>query len=110
MGHLDMLDGIVSQLLQEKWKTFARFRFYRRFAVFILYFVIFAAAFLLRPGKDQHPTYRLTNVTVHGNITFVNNTVYDPCYLIRGNTAEDIVRLFFIFSATTLICTLSFSL
>lgn len=95
MGHLDMLDGIVSQLLQEKWKTFARFRFYRRFAVFILYFVIFAAAFLLRPGKDQHPTYQLTNVTVNGNTSLVNNTVYDPCYLMRGNTPDDIVSFIF---------------
>lgn len=25
-GHLEMMDGLIVDLLQEKWKTFARFR------------------------------------------------------------------------------------
>nr|KAG5703052.1 hypothetical protein BaRGS_016213 [Batillaria attramentaria] len=48
-GHLNMMDGLIVDLLQEKWKTFARYRFYRRFVAFILYFIIFVTAFALRP-------------------------------------------------------------
>ncbi|XP_033730840.1 transient receptor potential cation channel subfamily V member 6-like isoform X4 [Pecten maximus] len=87
-GHLDMMDGVVVNLLKEKWKTFVRFRFYRRFAIFAVYFILFLVVFLLRPGDDMCPS-RTVNVTGSENITTVEK---DPCYLLKVCSTEDIVR------------------
>ncbi|XP_014667471.1 PREDICTED: uncharacterized protein LOC106809042 [Priapulus caudatus] len=48
--HLDMMDGLLSELLQRKWNTFAKFRFLKQMIIFGIYFTIFMLAFLLRPG------------------------------------------------------------
>ncbi|XP_069120807.1 transient receptor potential cation channel subfamily V member 5-like isoform X4 [Argopecten irradians] len=87
-GHLDMMDGVVVNLLKEKWKTFVRFRFYRRFAIFAVYFILFLVVFLLRPGDDMCPS-RTVNVTGSENITTVEK---DPCYLLKVCSTEDVVR------------------
>ncbi|XP_021355594.1 transient receptor potential cation channel subfamily V member 6-like isoform X7 [Mizuhopecten yessoensis] len=87
-GHLDMMDGVVVNLLKEKWKTFVRFRFYRRFAIFAVYFILFLVVFLLRPGDDMCPS-RTVNMTGAENITTVEK---DPCYLLKVCNTEDIVR------------------
>ncbi|ESO92828.1 hypothetical protein LOTGIDRAFT_216486 [Lottia gigantea] len=91
-GHIDMMEGLVENLLREKWKTFIRYRFYRRFIVFSLYFLAFTAAFFLRPGKDL--CLIATNTT---NINYCDihaeNRTMDPCYLLVPYRNEDIVRL-----------------
>ena len=46
---------MVVNLLKEKWTTFLRFRFFRRMILCGVYFAIFMAALILRPGKDEHP-------------------------------------------------------
>ncbi|ESO10140.1 hypothetical protein HELRODRAFT_72856 [Helobdella robusta] len=48
--HLDMINGALEQLLNEKWKTFAKARFFRRLIFFLLYFTVATVAFSLRPG------------------------------------------------------------
>ncbi|XP_076436751.1 transient receptor potential cation channel subfamily V member 5-like isoform X2 [Babylonia areolata] len=91
-SHLNMMDGLIVQLLQEKWKTFVRFRFYRRFVLFLLYFCTFVTAFALRPGRDlcafRNDTSQLWGCTQTGP----NRTV-DPCYLLRPYTKDDVARL-----------------
>jgi len=48
--HLDMLNsGIIYRLLEEKWKAFARGKFYRRLLFAVLYLVGFSLAIYLRP-------------------------------------------------------------
>ncbi|CAF0922969.1 unnamed protein product [Didymodactylos carnosus] len=47
-GHLDMMDGLIVQLLVEKWRTFIKFKFFQRMAIFALYFAIGAIAMLIR--------------------------------------------------------------
>ncbi|XP_013397110.1 transient receptor potential cation channel subfamily V member 5 [Lingula anatina] len=88
-GHIDMMDGVVANLLDEKWKTFARYRFYRRFLMFFLYYAILVVAFMLRPGADTMPTQgpNGTNIT-------------NPCYLGLVRKPEDYAR--FVFEALTL--------
>ncbi|CAI9738794.1 transient receptor potential cation channel subfamily V member 5-like [Octopus vulgaris] len=101
--HLYMMDGIIFSLLQEKWYTFARYRFYRRFFFFTVYFIIFVISFALRPGADP----RLKDVT-NTPISFVKNpnncsskglterVVKDPiesCYLLFPYTDYDYIRL-----------------
>lgn len=48
--HLELLDGILIDLLKTKWNTFVKSRFYRQFYLFTSYFLISAISFLLRPG------------------------------------------------------------
>lgn len=43
-----MMDGLIVQLLNEKWRTFIKFKFFQRMAVFSFYFSICLFALLLR--------------------------------------------------------------
>ena len=72
--------------------VFLTCRFFRRFLVFTVYFIIFVIAFSFRPGTDNHPSYDLQNRTdENGTLYQVNVTVKDPCYLMRVNSDEDMV-------------------
>ncbi|KAL3870297.1 hypothetical protein ACJMK2_038373 [Sinanodonta woodiana] len=101
-SHMSMMDGLVVNLLQEKWKTFARYRFYRRFIIFIMYFVIFVTAFVLRPGQDECPVTKEVNKS---NGLSENVTEVDRCYLMKVCHQEDIARFvlegFILFGAST---------
>ena len=48
-SHLEMVDGTILTLLQEKWRVYVRNRFYKGFLVFSTYYLISALAFYLRP-------------------------------------------------------------
>nr|XP_039262260.1 transient receptor potential cation channel subfamily V member 5-like [Styela clava] len=49
--HLDMLDGLLYQLLHDKWKSYAKIRFYRRAGGFFIYMVLLITAVYLQPGN-----------------------------------------------------------
>ncbi|KAK3748465.1 hypothetical protein QZH41_011162 [Actinostola sp. cb2023] len=52
--HLDLLDtGIMFRLLEEKWKAFAKKKFYVRLVFAILYLVAFSLTIYLRPRNLQ---------------------------------------------------------
>lgn len=51
--HLELLDGILIDLLKTKWNTFVKSRFYRQFYLFTSYFLISLVSFLSRPGPDR---------------------------------------------------------
>lgn len=46
---MDLLEGVLIDLLKTKWETFVKAKFYRQFYLFAIYFVISMAAFGLRP-------------------------------------------------------------
>lgn len=50
--HLELLDGVLIDLLKTKWNTFVKSRFYRQFYLFATYFLVSLVSFLLRPGPD----------------------------------------------------------
>lgn len=50
--HLELLDGILIDLLKTKWNTFVKSRFYRQFYLFTSYFLVSLVSFLLRPGPE----------------------------------------------------------
>lgn len=67
--HLDLLEGPVMDLLHAKWNTFVKFRFYRQFFTFLIYFIISINAFISRPihkapssvaGKSVNTTFNST--------------------------------------------------
>ncbi|CAF4999885.1 unnamed protein product [Rotaria sp. Silwood1] len=47
-GHLDMMDGLIVQLLNEKWRTFIKFKFFQRMAMFSFYFSICLIGLIIR--------------------------------------------------------------
>ncbi|CAG4921815.1 unnamed protein product [Colias eurytheme] len=64
--HLELLEGMLIDLLKTKWNTFVKFRFYRQFILFACYFLVSLVCFTLRPGPPDKVT---TNTTV------INTTV-----------------------------------
>ncbi|KAL0849939.1 hypothetical protein ABMA28_011863 [Loxostege sticticalis] len=53
--HLELLEGMLIDLLKTKWNTFVKFRFYRQFILFSCYFLISLVCFTLRPGTPERP-------------------------------------------------------
>lgn len=51
--HLELMDGVLIDLLKTKWNTFVKSRFYRQFYLFATYFFISLVCFVLRPGPDM---------------------------------------------------------
>ena len=80
--HLDMVDGMVVNLLKEKWTTFLRFRFYRRMVAFTLYFLIFMAALILRPGTDVYEgTVYVLSLSLSLSLSYLST---DPTHLLSA--------------------------
>lgn len=76
--HLELLDGILIDLLKTKWNTFVKSRFYRQFYLFASYFLISLVSFLLRPGPpmDTNEGDESKNVT---------DTAMPPFKMFDGN-------------------------
>ncbi|KAG4078966.1 hypothetical protein HA402_010918 [Bradysia odoriphaga] len=51
--HLELMDGVLLDLLKTKWNTFVKSRFYRQFYLFAMYFIVSLICFVLRPGPDM---------------------------------------------------------
>lgn len=47
--HLDLLDGLLEELLQAKWDAFARRKWGMSLVGFIIYYAVFFTAFMTRP-------------------------------------------------------------
>ncbi|KAL0276082.1 UNVERIFIED_CONTAM: hypothetical protein PYX00_003742 [Menopon gallinae] len=67
--HLELMDGVLVDLLVAKWNTYVKFRFYRQFISFILYFVISLVSFTLRPGPLSTAGNDVFNATQARNAT-----------------------------------------
>ncbi|CAB0003333.1 unnamed protein product [Nesidiocoris tenuis] len=83
--HLELMDGVLVDLLHAKWNAFVKNRFYRQFFLFFLYFLISLLCFTLRPGppsanpvEDVSPSPS-TNVTDDAaNITDTTTAAWEP--------------------------------
>lgn len=51
--HLELMDGTLVDLLNAKWNTFVKDRFYQQFYLFCFYFVLSLISFTLRPGPSS---------------------------------------------------------
>ncbi|RLU24512.1 hypothetical protein DMN91_002601 [Ooceraea biroi] len=75
--HLELMDGVLVDLLNAKWNTFVKFRFYRQFFLFCFYFVLSAISFTFRPGPsqlDENVNDTLSTRT-NFNVTATENTL-----------------------------------
>lgn len=67
------MDGVLIDLLNAKWNTFVKFKFYKQFFTFAFYFLISLVAFTLRPGPP-HTNNGHANATKSVNATNLNHT------------------------------------
>jgi len=79
--HLDLLEGPVIDLLQAKWHTYVKFRFYKQFIMFFIYFLVSVGAFISRP------TYLKGTLTVK---TVSNSTNLNATFLFPNQTGVDV--------------------
>ncbi|XP_045489488.1 transient receptor potential cation channel subfamily V member 5 [Pieris rapae] len=70
--HLELLEGMLIDLLKTKWNTFVKFRFYRQFILFACYFVVSLVCFTLRPGPPDRP---LNSTVVNTTAASITNSV-----------------------------------
>lgn len=47
---MELLDGVLIDLLKTKWNTFVKSRFYQQFHLFSVYFMFSLVSYTLRPG------------------------------------------------------------
>ncbi|XP_025425861.1 transient receptor potential cation channel subfamily V member 5 isoform X2 [Sipha flava] len=100
--HLEMMDGVLVDLLNAKWNAFVKFRFYRQFILFAFYFSISMVCFVLRPGppptglKPPLINYTSTSTTVattpldfmDNESLLPDNVVYDEMMIAGGGPVE----------------------
>ncbi|VVC93017.1 unnamed protein product [Leptidea sinapis] len=85
--HLELLEGMLIDLLKTKWNTFVKFRFYRQFILFSCYFLVSLVCFTLRPGPpDRAVNATVVNTTV---VSVINDTALvdvDNCTVLHNMT------------------------
>lgn len=69
--HLELLEGMLIDLLKTKWNSFVKFRFYRQFILFSFYFLISLICFTIRPGP---PERSLNATAVNSTVRPINDT------------------------------------
>ncbi|XP_050307114.1 transient receptor potential cation channel subfamily V member 1 isoform X2 [Anthonomus grandis grandis] len=89
--HLELLDGVLIDLLNAKWNTFVKSKFYRQFFTFAFYFIVSLVAFILRPGPPLHTEApkNATNITKHAH----NNDSASNSTAILNLTAKVLINL-----------------
>jgi transient receptor potential cation channel subfamily V member 5 len=70
---LDLLEGVLIDLLKTKWNSFVKAKFYRQFYFFFMYFVVSLFAFGLRPkaygSREDEDENRNETISSDTNIT-----------------------------------------
>lgn len=82
---MDLLEGVLIDLLKTKWETFVKAKFYRQFYLFAIYFVISLFAFGLRPKAigdgDDDDTDKAANSTTDAAANETTNAPVKSLYL-----------------------------
>ncbi|KAF7402886.1 hypothetical protein HZH66_005153 [Vespula vulgaris] len=82
--HLELLDGTLVDLLNAKWNTFVKDRFYQQFYLFCFYFILSLISFTLRPG----PSWTLENSAATTTITTTDPTLNISSYPMTVETTR----------------------
>lgn len=80
------MDGVLIDLLNAKWNTFVKSKFYKQFFTFAFYFIITLICFTLRPGP---PIKATTNTVVNSTnvITLLNSTLQNVSLTLLNGTS-----------------------
>lgn len=87
--HLELLDGILIDLLKTKWNTFVKSRFYRQFYLFTSYFLVSLISFLLRPGPNVPDSSDDDNDNDDSNGSSDNKHINDDNNVSTVNNSND---------------------
>lgn len=83
------MDGVLIDLLNAKWNTFVKFKFYRQFFTFAFYFIISLVCFTLRPGPPNSKQNVNSTKNVNGtNVTFFTNVtslIYNLSFFVNDS-------------------------
>uniref|UniRef100_A0A914LMS4 Ion transport domain-containing protein n=1 Tax=Meloidogyne incognita TaxID=6306 RepID=A0A914LMS4_MELIC len=86
-AHLEMLDGLLEDLLDAKWEAFAKRRWFMSLFGFCFFYIIFSLAYMCRPFSAT------TWVVTGGNISYtgevVNNGSISPIDMISFVKMEE---------------------
>jgi len=100
--HLELFDGILNNLLKEKWKHACRYRFYQLLALYIVFIVTFSIAMLLRPLEDLDCVDVLNN-TLNDSTGDLMPQICDSCFLLSTIETETTQQVRAAFEILTLL-------
>ncbi|KAI6210498.1 Transient receptor potential cation channel subfamily V member 6 [Aphelenchoides besseyi] len=67
--HLDLLDGLLEDVLQAKWEAFGRRRWIMSLSAFIFYYVFYFMAFMCRPFSMTTSVITGEAIEIYGHFT-----------------------------------------
>ncbi|CAK9830452.1 Transient receptor potential cation channel subfamily V member 6 [Anthophora retusa] len=89
--HLELMDGMLIDLLNAKWNTFVKSRFYRQFFLFCFYFVLSLISFTLRPGPASATITPTTTTATYISQTESPNNIASTIAFDTTNIADRIM-------------------
>lgn len=88
------MDGVLVDLLNAKWNTFVKFRFYRQFFLFCFYFILSLVSFTLRPGPAEEEEDEGANATATAESSTTEPAIVEIVTLsslLRKNLVDQLV-------------------
>ena len=74
LEHLDLIEGIIVDLLKTKWNSFIKKEFYRQIYTFTIYFFISTFCFVSRPMTPGITCVNASATTVMTTLNYTNGT------------------------------------
>ncbi|EFO88437.1 CRE-OCR-1 protein [Caenorhabditis remanei] len=74
--HLELMDGLIEQILDEKWKAYGRALWLRSLLGFIFFYCCFVSAYMLRPSSATTEHITRGRINDDGETESTNSTNY----------------------------------
>ncbi|CAI2354992.1 unnamed protein product [Caenorhabditis sp. 36 PRJEB53466] len=74
--HLELMDGLIEQILDEKWKAYGKLLWLRSLFGFIFFYCCFVAAYMLRPSSATTEHITRGRINDDGETESTNSTNY----------------------------------
>ncbi|KAH7712767.1 Protein OCR-2, partial [Aphelenchoides avenae] len=101
--HLDLLDGLLEDLLQAKWDAFGKRNWIKSFSAFVFYYIVFFTAFMNRPFSMTTHVLSDGFILPDGNMSWAKSVRHNctngftcpircakhPCNLLNDNTKSE---------------------
>lgn len=84
--HLDLIEGVIVDLLQTKWKSFIKKEFFRQLYTFTVFFLISTYVFVTRPQAQGVTCVNMTAVT---NASTLSTATFESSFGDFLTTLED---------------------
>ncbi|ULT89463.1 hypothetical protein L5515_007978 [Caenorhabditis briggsae] len=74
--HLELMDGLIEQILDEKWKAYGRALWFRSLLGFIFFYCCFVSAYMLRPSSATTEHITRGRINDDGETESTNSSNY----------------------------------